>query len=69
MNAFLIPELESRQFMEEADSRTERTVKRFTYVFVIGFGLTILTLSAMDIMLRSLGYMEKAQRYKPFKYM
>lgn len=54
--------------MEAADRRAERIVKRFINAFVIGFGLTILTLSTMDIILRSLDYMENTQRYKPFRY-
>lgn len=61
-------EIESQQFMEEADKYAKRIMKRYINCFVISLDLAIITGSAIDIIMRSRGYIDDIQRYKPFKF-
>lgn len=58
----------SRQYMEMADKRAERILKRFINGFVIGLDLVILALSVIHVIMSSFGYIDNFQRYKPFKF-
>lgn len=66
--SIFVSETESRQFLETADKRAERIVKRFIYAFVIGLNLVILILSVLHVLMASLGYVATFQNYKPFKF-